>query len=156
VYQVEWSCSLQFDLYPAYKVFLLNDTTALTFALENFLSWWWSSIPRSWSVWFSLYPAYKFGTDRWATLYHKTWVYRNFGTYGKVLSQVTLMWKIKLLALTFWSLGWSFWWMTDWQLQNDRQDKNNMVTNLRSWEGQKKTPNNFQHRKCIGCAWNIV
>ena len=41
------------------------------------------------------------------------------GTHGKVLSQGIFMWNIKALALTEW--------------QNDRQDKNNMPPDLRSW-----------------------
>jgi hypothetical protein len=48
---VVWPWSLRFGFYPAYKVFLQSDATALAFDLWPWktigflLSWWWSSVP---------------------------------------------------------------------------------------------------------------
>ena len=53
LYQVVWSWSLRFILYPAYNVFLLCDNTTLTFdqrpwkRISIFLSSWWSIVPSS-------------------------------------------------------------------------------------------------------------
>jgi hypothetical protein len=69
VYDVVWSCSLQFGLYPAYKVSILSDATYMYNI--DFWPWqknrlfplmlviWWTKCVRLWSLRFGLYPAYK-------------------------------------------------------------------------------------------------